>query len=74
MQLFQIVEGLSIDLGRRTLGRESGPVHGTTLLDILGSLVMYDEATDIVMLSHFSVKVCLYLCIIPIFPLVTWSS
>ncbi|KAN0094796.1 Ankyrin repeat-containing domain protein [Tylopilus felleus] len=56
MQLFQIVEGLSIDLGRRTLDRESGPVHGTTLLDILGSLVMYDEATDIVMLSHFSVK------------------
>ena len=61
LQLSQIMEGLSIDLGRRVVDCDSGPVHGSALLDALGSLVMYDEVTDIVILSHYSVKVCLML-------------
>ena len=58
MQLSQFMESLSIDLGRRVLDYEFRPVHGPALLDALGSLVAYDELTDIVILSHFSVKVC----------------
>lgn len=61
LQLSQIMEALSIDPVRRVLDRSSGPVHGSTLLDVLGSLVTHDELTDIVILSHFSVKVCLML-------------
>jgi len=57
LQLSQIVEGLSIDLEQRVLDRDSGPLHGLALLDVLGSLVTYNEMTDIVILSHFSVKV-----------------
>ena len=56
LQLCQIVEILSISLGEGVLDHDSGPVHGPALLDALGSLVMYDEITDIVILSHFSVK------------------
>ena len=58
LQLSQIMESLSIDLERRVLDFESRPVHGPALLDALGSLVTYDELTDEVILSHFSVKVC----------------
>ena len=53
------MESLSIDPERRVLDSESRPVHGPALLDALGSLVTYDELTDIVILSHFSVQVCL---------------
>lgn len=55
--LCQILEGLSINLERRDMDRDSGPVHGPALLDGLDSLVAYDEATDIITLSHASVKV-----------------
>jgi hypothetical protein len=58
LQLSQIMEGLSIDTVRRVMNRDSGPLHGPALLDVLGSLVTYSEMTDIVILSHFSVKVC----------------
>lgn len=61
LELSQIMESLSIDLDRRVLDHDSGPVHGPALLDALGSLVTYDELTDVVILSHFSVKVCLAL-------------
>ncbi|KAF8128860.1 ankyrin repeat-containing domain protein [Boletus edulis] len=56
LRLSQVIEGLSIDLDRRVLDRACGPVHGPALLDVLGSLVTYNEVTDIVILSHFSVK------------------
>lgn len=59
LQLSEIMEGVSIDPEQRTMERDSGPLHGSALLDVLGALVMYDEVTDIVLLSHFSVKVCL---------------
>lgn len=58
LRLCQVLEGLSVDLGRRVLDRGSGPVHGPALLDALGSLVTYDELTDLVTLSHASVKAC----------------
>lgn len=58
LKLSQILDGLSIDLGRRCMDRDSGPVHGPALLDALGSLVMHDETTGLVTLSHASVKVC----------------
>ena len=58
LQLSQIIEGLSIDPVRRTVNRDFGPLHGPALLDVLGSLITYNEMTDIVILSHFSVKVC----------------
>lgn len=57
LRLSQIVEALSIDLDQRTLNPDVGPIHGHALLDTLGSLVTHDESTDIVKLSHFSVKV-----------------
>jgi hypothetical protein len=58
LELSQIMEALSIDPVRRVLDHTSRPVHGPALLDVLGSLVTYNEVTDIVILSHFSVKVC----------------
>lgn len=51
------MEGLSIDLQTQTLDYEFGPMHGGALLDACGSLVTHSEKTDIVILSHFSVKV-----------------
>ncbi|KAF8557486.1 ankyrin [Imleria badia] len=56
MKLCQIIEGLSIDLAQRVMDRDSGPVHGPALLDALGSLVTHDEMTDVIVLSHASVK------------------
>ncbi|KAH0831121.1 hypothetical protein J3R83DRAFT_13687 [Lanmaoa asiatica] len=56
LQLSRIMEGLSIDLARRAVDHDSCPVHGAALLDSLGSLVTYDEVTDVVILSHFTVK------------------
>ena len=46
LQLFQITEGLPIDPVRRVVNRDSGPLHGPALLDVLGSLVTYNEVTD----------------------------
>ena len=57
LQLSQLMDGLSVDPDRKVLSRDSGPLHGPALLDALGSLVTYNEVTDIVILSHFSVKV-----------------
>ena len=58
LKLVEILDGLSIDLELRVLDCDSAPVHGSALLDVLGSLVTYDELTDVVILSHASVKVC----------------
>ena len=59
LRLHQIVDGLSVDLSLpKSIDRKTG-LSGTALLDALSSLVSYHEETDIVALSHFSVKVCL---------------
>ena len=57
LQLAEILDALSIDLQGRRLSREIAPVHGYVLLDALGSLVVYNEETDVIILSHSSVKV-----------------
>ena len=57
LQLAEILDALSIDLRERRLNREIAPVHGYALLDALGSLVVYNEETDVIILSHSSVKV-----------------
>ncbi|KAI9568266.1 hypothetical protein HD554DRAFT_791948 [Boletus coccyginus] len=49
-------KALSIDLQGRRLDREIAPVHGYALLDTLGSLVAYNDETDVVDLAHFSIK------------------
>lgn len=55
--LLELREALSIDLERWTLDRGIAPMHKYVLLEALGSLVVYDERTDLVNLSHFSVEV-----------------
>ena len=57
LQLAEILDALSIDLPGRRLNCEIAPVHGNALLDALGSLVVYNEETDVIILSHSSVKV-----------------
>ena len=57
LKLAEILEGLSIDLRGRRLDREIAPVHGYALLDALGSLVVYNEESGVIILSHYSVKV-----------------
>ncbi|KAF8557457.1 hypothetical protein OG21DRAFT_1520519 [Imleria badia] len=54
--LGEVIEALSIDIRRRILDRGNAPMHQYALLDALGSLVVHDEKTDIINLSHFSVK------------------
>jgi hypothetical protein len=67
LQLAEILDALSIDLRGRRLNREIAPVHEYALLDALGSLVVYNEETNIIILSHSSVKVSCehlaYLCL-----------
>lgn len=57
LRLVEILEGLTIDLGRRTMNPETGAMHKDVVLYACGSLVTYSEKTDILILSHFSVKV-----------------
>ena len=57
LRLSEIMDGLSVDPDQQVLSRDFGPLHGPALLDALGSLVTYNEVTDVVVLSHFSVKV-----------------
>ncbi|KAF8125621.1 hypothetical protein EV363DRAFT_1299128 [Boletus edulis] len=56
LQLSELIEGLSINLETRTLDLDFGPMHNGVLLDACGSLVIYNEKTGIIILSHFSVK------------------
>lgn len=57
LRLPEIMEGLSINLKTRTLDSDIGPMHSGVLLDACGSLVTYSEKTEIIILSHSSVKV-----------------
>lgn len=50
--LREVIEALSIDLRKRILDRGNAPIHKFALLDALGSLVVHDEETDIINLSH----------------------
>ncbi|KAF9225617.1 ankyrin [Gyrodon lividus] len=55
-RLPDIMEALKIDLDQRRLDDNIVPTNGTILLDACGSLVTYDSNSDIISLSHFSVK------------------
>lgn len=57
LHINELIEGLSIDFEKRTLDPNMGPMHKEALLDACGSLVTYIEETNIIILSHFSVKV-----------------
>ena len=57
LRLVEILEGMTVDLGRRTMDPDTGAMHKGILLYACGSLVTYNEKTDILILSHFSVKV-----------------
>ncbi|KIJ08962.1 hypothetical protein PAXINDRAFT_172692, partial [Paxillus involutus ATCC 200175] len=59
LRLSDIMEALKIDLERRILDDDIVPTHEIVLLDACGSLVTHNIKTDIVSLSHFSVKVYL---------------
>ena len=54
LHLAQIVDGLLMDPQQRKVERET---LGAALLHALSSLVSYSEETDVIVLSHFSVKV-----------------
>ena len=57
LRLAQVVDGLSVDYGQQKITRETKWLRAA-LLNALSSLVSYDEETDLLMLSHFSVQVC----------------
>ena len=57
LRMAEILEGLTVDLRRRIMDPDIGPMHKGALLDACGSLVTYNEDTDVLILSHFSVKV-----------------
>ena len=56
--MVEILEGLTIDFKRKTVDTETGAMHKGVVLYACGSLVTYNEKTDVLILSHFSVKVC----------------
>ncbi|KAF9224620.1 ankyrin [Gyrodon lividus] len=56
LHLPDIIEALKIDLERRTLNEDIGPMSEIVFLDACGSLVTHNEETGVVSLSHFSVK------------------
>ena len=57
LRLAQIIHGLLIDSQQRKVDGD-GEWLKASLLPALSSLVSYNEETDILALSHFSVKVC----------------
>ena len=58
LRLVQILDTLSVDFpSQRNIIRE-----GVELIDMLSSLVSHYKETDVVLLSHFSVKVRLNMC------------
>ena len=59
LQLAQIIDGLSMDFQKRKNDHKTRQWLQTTLVHALSSLVSYHEETDVLTLSHFTVKVCL---------------
>ncbi|KAG2138576.1 ankyrin repeat-containing domain protein [Suillus bovinus] len=56
LNLCQLVEALSIDIGSTTLNQRLTVISPTDLLEICSFLVSFDERTSIVTLSHYSVR------------------
>ena len=57
LRLAQIVDGLLVDTEQGKIDRDTQWLRAA-LLNALSSLIFYYEETDVVALSHFSVKVC----------------
>ena len=57
MRMRELLEGLAIDPIRRVLDSRFALIKGADLLDVCRSLVVHHEETDIITLSHMSVKV-----------------
>lgn len=57
LDLSQLVEALSIEIGSTTLNQKLSVISPTDLLEICSFLVSFDERTRIVTLSHYSVRV-----------------
>ncbi|KAG2049526.1 ankyrin, partial [Suillus hirtellus] len=56
LNLCQLVEALSIEIGSTTLNQKLSVISPTDLLEICSFLVSFDEKTCIVTLSHYSVR------------------
>ncbi|KAF9235443.1 hypothetical protein BU15DRAFT_64800 [Melanogaster broomeanus] len=56
LRLSQLHEALAINVDKPALDSTSAPMNATDILEICGSLVSYDKKTDIITLSHYSVK------------------
>ncbi|CAL1704211.1 unnamed protein product [Somion occarium] len=56
LTLQQVNEAIMIEKGRYTLNEELGVFDVSDILDICGSLVEHLDDTDIIILSHFTVK------------------
>ena len=59
MRMCEALEGLAIDPIRRILDSRFALIKGADLLDVCRSLVVHHKETDIITLSHMSVKVSL---------------
>jgi len=57
MRLCELLEGLTIDPIRRSLDTRFALIKGANFLEVSRSLVIHNKETDIVTLSHMSVKV-----------------
>ena len=57
MRLRELLEGLTIDRVRRALDRRFTLINAADFLEVSRSLVIHHKETDIVTLSHMSVKV-----------------
>ncbi|KAG2146832.1 ankyrin repeat-containing domain protein [Suillus clintonianus] len=56
LNLSQLVEALSIEIGSTTLNQRLSVMSPTDLLEICSFLVSFDEKTHVVTLSHYSVR------------------
>ncbi|KAH7926877.1 hypothetical protein BV22DRAFT_318170 [Leucogyrophana mollusca] len=56
LTLSQLAEALKIEYDSPYLNDELGVINPSDILDVCGSLVDYNTATDIVVLSHYSVQ------------------
>lgn len=59
MCMRELLEALTVDPIRRALDPRFALIKGADLLDVCRSLVVHHEETDIITLSHLSVKVSL---------------
>lgn len=59
LRMDELLEGIMIDPDYRALDSRFGLIKGADLLEFCRSLVVHHEETDIITLSHMSVKVSL---------------